>query len=95
MALLEAMAAGCVPVVSDVDSISTAVNDGRNGYLIEPRNVTTLVGKLKFLLSGETKWGSFRQKAREAIEKQFNIEDYSIKLRAIYASAIEKAAHKN
>lgn len=90
MALLEAMAAGCVPVVSDVGSISTAVNDGRNGYLIEPHNVTTLVGKLKFLLTGETKWESFRRKAREAIEKQFNVKDYSVKLQAIYVSAIEK-----
>lgn len=95
MALLEAMAAGCVPVVSDVGSTATAVNDGRNGYLIEPKNVTTLVGKLKFLLSGETKWQAFREKAREAIEKKFNIEDYSLKLTTIYSSAIDKANGKN
>ncbi len=94
MALLEAMAAGCVPVVSDVGAISTAVNDGRNGYLVEPQNVTMLVGKLKFLISGETKWESFRQKAREAIETKFNINDYSAKLRSIYAAAIDRAALK-
>ncbi len=94
MALLEAMAAGCVPIVSDVGAISEAVNDGRNGYLVEPQNVTMLVGKLKFLLSGETKWETFRQKAREAIEKKFNIDSYSAKLRSIYNSAIDRATLK-
>lgn len=94
MALLEAMAAGCVPVVSNVGSMPDAVSDGRNGYLVEPRNITALVGKLKFLIAGETSWSTLREKARWAVERKYDIRDHSAKLRMIYMNAIDRAALK-
>jgi glycosyltransferase involved in cell wall biosynthesis len=48
LALLEAMAAGCVPVVSDRGSIASVVEDGRNGFLIQPGDLMQILGKLKF-----------------------------------------------
>lgn len=94
MALLEAMAAGCVPVVSNVGSMPDAVSDGRNGYLVEPKNITELVGKLKFLLSGETSWSTLREKARWAVERKFDIREHAAKLRALYVNAIDRASLK-
>lgn len=85
LALLEAMAAGCVPVVSKRGSIPTVVDDGRNGFLIEPGDLTQIVGKLKFLLSeGERGWEEFRSNARETVRERFDIRAYVGKLGAMY-----------
>lgn len=89
MALLEAMAAGCVPIVSNKGSIPSVVEDGRNGFLVDPGDITQIVGKLKYLLSeGETGWNEFRRNARQTIRSRFDIRDYSEKLKAVYAEAI-------
>jgi glycosyltransferase involved in cell wall biosynthesis len=86
LALLEAMAAGCVPIVSDRGSIPTVVEDGRNGFLVAPGDITQIVGKLKFLLSeGATGWNEYRRNARETIRTRFDILDYTEKLRNLYA----------
>lgn len=84
VALLEAMAAGCVPVASNVGSVCEVVKDGVNGFLIEPENVSQTLEKLKFLLSDKTDWENLRRNARETIEKRFDIKDYIKKLEDIY-----------
>ena len=85
LALLEAMAAGCVPIVSNRGSIPTVVEDGRNGFLIDPGDLTQIVGKLKFLLSeGETGWNEYRRDARDTIRTSFDIDGYTRKLRDLY-----------
>jgi glycosyltransferase involved in cell wall biosynthesis len=86
LALLEAMAAGCVPIVSGKGSIPSVVEDGRNGFLVDPGDITQIVGKLKFLLSeGETGWKEYRRNARETIRARFDIASYSQKLKALYS----------
>jgi len=85
LALLESMAAGCVPVVSDRGSISSVVDDGRNGFLVEPGDLTQIVGKLKFLLSeGQTGWDDYRRHARATVRENFDIGSYLEKLRSVY-----------
>ena len=84
MAMLEAMAAGCVPVVSDVGSVSTVIEEGQNGYLVQPENVTQITGKLKMLLSSGTDWGKLRENARNTVRERFDIKDYAAKLERLY-----------
>ena len=84
VALLEAMAAGCVPVASRIGSIPSVVRDGENGFLIEPKNVSSLVEKLKFLLSETAVWENLRRNAQATIEKNYNLKDYIEKLESIY-----------
>jgi glycosyltransferase involved in cell wall biosynthesis len=86
LSLLEAMAAGCVPIVSNRGSIPTVVDDGHNGFLVEPGDITQIVGKLKFLLSeGEAGWIQLRQAARQTVIQGYDLAQYSKKLEAIYA----------
>ncbi|HEY0428953.1 MAG TPA: glycosyltransferase family 4 protein [Pyrinomonadaceae bacterium] len=85
VALLEAMAAGCVPVASRIGSIPSVINDGSNGFLTGPRNVAQIAEKLKFLLSGQADWRLLRRNARETIEKKYNFNDYIKRLESIYA----------
>jgi glycosyltransferase involved in cell wall biosynthesis len=84
VALLEAMAAGCVPVASNIGSVREVVRDGVNGFLVAPGDVAQIVEKLKLLLSENSDLGALRRSARETIEKRFNFKDYIKKLEAIY-----------
>lgn len=90
VALLEAMAAGCVPVASRIGSIASVVTDGFNGFLIEPKNASQIAEKLKTLLADEADWESLRRNARETVGEKFNLKDYIQKLEGIYAEILEK-----
>lgn len=86
IALLEAMAAGCVPVVSNVGMIGDVVKDGRNGFIIEPGNLTMIAGKLKMVLSeSEITLQELRENARKTIREKFDFAEYITKLDRIYS----------
>lgn len=92
LALLEAMAAGCVPIVSNRGAIPSVVEDGRNGFLVDPGDLTQIVGKLKFLLSeGETGWNELRANARRTIQEEHDFREYSKKLEMIYVEALGRS----
>jgi glycosyltransferase involved in cell wall biosynthesis len=83
-ALLEAMAAGCVPVMSDSGAVSTVIEDGRNGFLIEAGNLKQTVEKLKELLSPGADLNELRDNARRTVYEKFNIDRYISQLDEIY-----------
>ena len=83
MALLEAMAAGCVPVVSDVGSIGTVVEDGINGVFV---NETDVAERLGGLLRGDLDLAGMSKAARAAVAERFDIKDYVARLSATYRS---------
>ena len=81
MALLEAMAAGCVPVVSNVGSIATVVEDGVNGVFVNENDVAE---RLDDLLSGRFDLAEMSGRATATIRERFDIRDYVEKLTRIY-----------
>jgi len=91
MAMLEAMAAGCVVVAAEMASIGAVVEDGVNGFLVEPRNVAQLVEKLKLTLSGKIDLEFLRKNARETIKAKFDLNDYIRRLENIYAEILSSA----
>lgn len=96
LSLLEAMATGCVPVVSGRGAIPSVIDDGRNGFLVEPEDLTQIVGKLKFLLSeGEPGWNDLRENARRTIEHGFDIQQYSQKLKDLYSEVRDRRPPPN
>lgn len=88
LALLEAMAAGCVAVASDVGSIGKVIEDGKNGFLIRPRDTSQIVEKMEFLFSGEADWENLQRNAEKTIEERFSIKDYVKSLETIYEEII-------
>jgi glycosyltransferase involved in cell wall biosynthesis len=88
LALLEAMASGCVAIASDVGSIGEIIEDGKNGFLIKPKDVSQVVKKLKVLLFDKADWAGLRQNARKTIEENFNLRDYIEKLEGIYRKIV-------
>lgn len=91
VAMLEAMAAGCVVIVSEMASTGAVVKDGENGFLIEPRNSRQLVEKLRLLLSGKIDSETVRKNARATVEAKFDLSDYIKRLENIYAEILSAA----
>ena len=88
MAMLEAMAAGCVVIVSEMASIGEVITDSVNGFLIEPRNVRQLTNKLSYLLTGEKDLEKLSKNARTTIAEKYNLDSYIKKLEKIYEETI-------
>lgn len=84
IALLEAMAAGCVVIAADVASVRAVIKDGENGLMVEPYNAAQVVEKLKFALSAEADLESLRRNARLTVEEKYALGDYLKKLENIY-----------
>lgn len=89
MAILEAMAAGCLIVASEMASVAAVIEDGVNGHLIEPRNTVQLVSRLKMILDTRREWKKLQDAAVETVRTKFAITNYIEKLEEIYRSAAE------
>ena len=91
LALLEAMAAGCVPVMSESGAVADVIEDGRNGFLIEAGNTTQTVGRLKFLISESVAgWSELRRNARETVSEKYNFADYVERIKKLYEQTAAK-----
>ncbi len=88
MAMLEAMAAGCVVVAADVASVRRVIEDGANGFLVESYNAAQIVEKLKFLLSDRADFEKLRRNARTTVEENYSFAEYIEKLEKIYAKIV-------
>ncbi|MBK6749474.1 MAG: glycosyltransferase family 4 protein [Pyrinomonadaceae bacterium] len=84
MALLEAMAAGCIVVASDIPAIRAIIRDGQNGYLVEPKNSDLLAAVLGRLLNQIGGCKPLRENAAATIRDHFEIGAYVEKLERIY-----------
>jgi len=87
MAMLEAMAAGCVVVASDNASITSVVTDGENGYIVEPENGGQLAETLTRLLEDRDGWKTVQDAAIATVRDDFSLDKYIEKLDSIYADA--------
>ena len=84
MAILEAMAAGCVVIASEMASVASVIDDGVNGYLVEPQNTERLIGRLKTVIANRSEWNPVQEAAVATVREKFAISDYIKKLESIY-----------
>ncbi len=89
MAMLEAMASSCVVVSSEMASVAAVINDGINGYLVEPGNTSQLISRLKMVLASRPEWKPIQESAVETVRTKFSIPEYIEKLEGIYRSAVD------
>ena len=74
IALMEAMAAGSVPVVADVGELGDLVADGVNGYLVTPDRNEEYVQRATALLCDRELWTRFSDRARISAEANCRTE---------------------
>lgn len=87
IAMLEAMAAGCVVIASEMASVGAVIDDGVNGYLVQPGDTAQLISRMKMILDSRSDWAAVGSAAVETVHQKFAIEDYVEKLDRIYRSA--------
>lgn len=87
VALMEAMMMK-VPVIGPkVKGVPELIQDGENGFLIEPDDVPTLVNRMKILLSDNKLRERFSENAYQKVFKDFNLETETNKLLTIWENA--------
>jgi glycosyltransferase involved in cell wall biosynthesis len=84
MALLEALAAGCPVVASDVGGIPTVIRHRVNGSLVPPRDPTALAEELAWLLSDEDARAQYRDEGRRTFLAGFSAEAMTRRYEALY-----------
>ncbi len=72
LALLEAAAAGKPVVASRVGGVLEIIEDGKNGILVEAKNVKSLAEGLEHVLLGENEAHEMGRAAREAVVEKFS-----------------------
>jgi glycosyltransferase involved in cell wall biosynthesis len=98
VAMLEAMASGCIVIISEMASTGAVIENGANGFLIEPGNAARLVERLKFLLENKYVWEKLRQAARQTVEERFSLDIYIKQLENIYQETVisyQSSVNKN
>ncbi|MEW5744181.1 MAG: glycosyltransferase family 4 protein [Nitrospirota bacterium] len=86
MILLEAMAAGCPTVATDVGGVSTAIKNGESGVLVEAENPAALSREIVSLLSDEDKRKVLSEKGRRRFLDMFSAEVMTRKYEELYLS---------
>jgi glycosyltransferase involved in cell wall biosynthesis len=75
MAMLESMACGCVPVVSNVGNLTDAAFNGTNSFVIDDYNdIDSFVDKIQFLLENPDKRDEMAKNAIELVQKKYSLE---------------------
>lgn len=85
IAVLEGMAYGCTPVASRVGGLQQTFIDGKDGLLVEPKNVKQLTSALDSLLSDSTKKKRIGHAAYKKVHESFDLNIVTEQLVSIYA----------
>ena len=88
MALLETMAAGVVPIVTDDASMKNIVKNEKNGIIVEKKNPEDLYQKTKKLILNPDLYTTFSMNAKNTIAERCDIRNYIFQLNLIYEIAI-------
>lgn len=82
--LLEAVACGLPPVVTDIAANQPWVTDGENGFLFPMKDYQILATKITCLLTNEDKRAAFGQASRRIVIERANHETEMAKVEQIY-----------
>jgi glycosyltransferase involved in cell wall biosynthesis len=89
-AVLEAMALGKPVVASKVGGLREIIEDGENGFLVEPGNSMEIAEKLSILLKDKELRTKFGKSAREKVFSEYLIQDKILRLEQIWAEMVQK-----
>lgn len=91
LALMEAMAEEVAVIGSAVGGIKTLINDGLNGLLVKPADISGLGQKIIYLLSDDAKRQSLGKQARQFIEANFSQEKMCLETERVYLQCTNSA----
>jgi glycosyltransferase involved in cell wall biosynthesis len=89
VALLETMAAGCVPIVTDVGAIGQYVKDGVSGIIVEQKSPQDLFRKIRKIIDEPTLFKTLSQNAYKIVADSCNVKEYVFHLNFIYEQCFQ------
>ena len=89
LVLVEAMATGKPVIASDLPGVRTVVNNGKDGFLVEPKNVEDLTLKIQYLLENEEVRKKFGSEGKKKVEEKYSWDKIAWKLAKIYSNITE------
>jgi len=89
--LFEYMAAGKPIVATSFNQAAEVIQDGYNGILVEPGNVSRFADAITTLLNDPTERMRLGQNARQQAVQSYSWEDYTRKLEELYFNVLENA----
>lgn len=89
MALLEAMACGLIPVVTDDASMKYIIQDCQNGIMVNKSEPTNLYQEMMSVMDRPDLCKTISVNARNTIELGYDIKNYVDKLNKIYNCVLE------
>jgi glycosyltransferase involved in cell wall biosynthesis len=89
--LLEALACGTPCIASNVGGIPDIIKDGKNGFLVEPKDVSALAKKITALIENEGLRQEMSDYGRRFVAKEFS---WQAKARELYTTYQKLAAKK-
>ncbi|MCD6459052.1 glycosyltransferase family 4 protein [bacterium] len=88
--VLESMALGVPVIGSNVDGIPEVIDDGKCGYLVQPKDASALADRILRLLKNQDTLLKFGKNSAEKIKKQFRAELSAEQTEQIYIKILEK-----
>jgi len=88
VSLLEAMACGLPPIVTDIEGNREWIKDGENGLLFQPKNSAALAERIIQLIKDETARRNFGARCFQIVKQRASWETCVNKMEAIYQSLL-------
>lgn len=90
IAILEAMSYGMPVIATDVGDVSAAVQDNKNGVLIEPGNIKMLCDSIHYICENKKRYREFSANSRRIAEQKFSEDSYFMILKGVYSQLFER-----
>jgi len=88
LVLIEGMATGKPVIATNLPGVRTVIDNGINGFLVPPKDVTSLTEKIEEVLEDELLQKKLGKHGREKVEKKYSWNVIGKKLEGVYRRAI-------
>lgn len=86
ISMIEAMAVGCVVIVTDIASIKSVITDNLNGILLAESCPKLLAAKIRDIIEGRTDLQAIGQNAKNYVEANLSLSSYINRLEQLYST---------
>jgi len=90
LSIMEAMAAGCAVVATDVGGNSELLDAGRAGLLVPAGDPDRMAQEITQLLQKQEERRKFSESAKHRAQEHFDIRVVSLELEALYEQALRE-----
>jgi len=89
ISVLEGLACGAIPVVSNIEAYKSRIQEGKNGFYVPIKNPAAIAEKVIYILNNLTMRNKIREKNWDIIQKNDDWEKCRPQMVSVYEKALE------